>query len=187
MRNVLEELHSEHANMARLLNMLENQIETFEARGSPDYELMSDIVLYFLDYPDQCHHPKEDIVAEKLIERAPDRAAALRGLAAQHEELATLTRKVAKIVHRVLDEAELPREQVIRTVKEFIASQRHHMAMEEQHFLPLAEEIFDQADLEALESDIFQKEDPLFGEKVEEHFAMLRDSILKWEDADESA
>jgi hemerythrin-like domain-containing protein len=170
--------------MARLLNILEKQIEIFEATGQPDYTITQDIVLYFLDFPDQCHHPKEDLVAQRLLELAPDRAGQLRGLAEQHEELGVLARKVASVLRRVQDEAELPRAEVIRMVKEFISSQRHHMEMEEAHFLPLAEEVLSDADFLELDAKIFQKEDPLFGPETEEHFTMLRDNILRWEQSD---
>ena len=181
MRNVLEELRTEHANMERLLKILDNQIEVFEEAGQPDYNIVQDIILYFLDFPDQCHHPKEDLVALKLLELAPNRAERLRGLAELHEELGALTRKVAEVVRRVLDEAELPRAEVIRAVKEFTSSQRHHMEMEEAHFLPLAEEVLSAPDLDKLEADVFAKADPLFGPETEKHFEMLRDSILRWE------
>ena len=107
MRNVIGDLRTEHANMARLLNILEKQIEIFETTGQPDYTITQDIVLYFLDFPDQCHHPKEDLVAQRLLELAPDRAGQLRGLAEQHEELGVLARKVASVLRRVQDEAEL--------------------------------------------------------------------------------
>ena len=184
MRNVVGELRTEHANMARLLKILEKQIEIFEVAGQPDYTITQDIILYFLEFPDQCHHPKEDLVAQRLLALAPVRSGELRGLAEMHEELGALTRRVATVVGRVLDEAELPRAEVIRAVNEFISSQRHHMEMEEAHFLPLAEEMLSEADLEELESEIFQTEDPLFRPETEKHFAMLRESILKWEEAD---
>ena len=69
-------------------------------------------------------------------------------------------------------------------VKEFISSQRHHMEMEEAHFLPLAEEVLSDADFLELDAKIFRKEDPLFGPETEEHFTMLRDNILRWEQSD---
>ena len=186
MRNVVQELRTEHTNMERLLKILDKQLEIFEAGGQPDYMVVQDIVLYFLDFPDQCHHPKEDVLAQKLLELSPDRADQLRGLAELHEELGLLTRKMAGVVRRVLDEAELPRALVIRTIKEFISSQRHHMEMEEQHFLPLAEELLSTSDLEDLESEIFAKEDPLFKPETEEHLTTLRDYILKSEQAEAS-
>ena len=181
MKDVIKVLRAEHANMARLLNILDGQVETFEEGGQPDYTVVEDILLYFLTYPDQCHHPKEDLVARKLLEKVPARAKRLRGLAEQHEELGQLTKKVAEIVRRVLSEAELPRSQVVRATKEFIDSQRHHMQIEEEHFLPLAEATLSQSDLADLESDIFKSADPLFGSKTEEQFGMLRERILNWE------
>jgi hypothetical protein len=44
MRNILGELRTEHANMARLLNILDKQIEIFEGAGQPDYVIMQDII-----------------------------------------------------------------------------------------------------------------------------------------------
>ena len=69
MRNVVQDLRVEHTSMERLLKILEKQIEVFEAGGQPDYGIIRDIVLFFLDFPDQCHHPKEDSLAQKLLSR----------------------------------------------------------------------------------------------------------------------
>ena len=184
MRNVVDDLRIEHTSMERLLRILEKQIEVFEAGGQPDYEITRDIILFFLDFPDQCHHPKEDLVAQKLLVLSPKRSKRFLGLVHQHEELGALTRRVASTIRRVLDEAELPREEVIHAVREFITSQRHHMEMEEVHFLPLAQEMLSEGDLKELESEIFQTKDPLFGPNTEKHFEMLRDNILKWERSD---
>jgi len=184
MRNIIEELRIEHTNMQKLLKILEDQIEIFEAAGQPDYTISQDIILYFLDFPDQCHHPKEDLVAQKLLALSPGEAEHLRGLPELHEELGALTRKMARVIRRVLDEAELPREDVIRAAEEFINSQRQHIKMEEVHFLPLAEQVLSAAGLKELESEIFQREDPIFAPKVEEHFAVLRDHIFRWQATD---
>ena len=55
------------------------------------------------------------------------------------------------------------------------------MEMEDEYFFPLAEELLSEADLGELDSEIFKKEDPLFGPETEKHFEMLRDDILRWE------
>lgn len=182
--DIIQVLRTEHANMARLLDVLDRQVSIFSDGGSPDYDLLQAVVEYFLDYPDLCHHPKEDKVAQRMLEQMPAEASGLRGLVAQHEELAALTRRLATVVRRVLDEAELPRDLFIRTAREFLNSQRHHMQMEEEYFFPLAEGALSQKDLAELDSEIFRKQDPLFGEGVEKQFATLRDDILKWERAE---
>lgn len=182
MTNIIQELRIEHTNMKQLLKILEDQIGIFEIAGQPDYTTAQDIILYFLDFPDQCHHPKENFLAQKLLELSPKGAEFLHQLPELHEELGGLTQNMAKVIRRVLNEAELPREDVSRAVEEFINSQRQHIDMEEASFLPLAEHVLSEADLEELESEIFQREDPLFAPKVEEHFAMLRDHILRWQE-----
>jgi hemerythrin-like domain-containing protein len=98
-----------------------------------------------------------------------------------------LTRRFAKIVQRVLEEAELPRVDFIRAAREFIESQRHHMRLEEAHFLPHAEAKLSDEDLAELGTALFERHDPLFGSRVEQKYAALRDNILKWEEADEAS
>ena len=51
--------HAEHVNFAKLLDLLEGQLDLFHKGESPDYELMLDIMFYMTHYPDVLHHPKE--------------------------------------------------------------------------------------------------------------------------------
>lgn len=181
MRNVIQDLRVEHTSMARLLRILERQTEVFEAGAQPDYGIIQDIVLFFLDFPDQCHHPKEDLLARKLLALSPERAERLGDLIDQHEELGRLTRHLAGRLRRVREETADSPEGLLQAVREFIGAQRHHMEMEEIHFFPLADELLSDANLEDMDAEIFRKEDPLFGPKTEKHFEMLRDNIVKWE------
>lgn len=180
MRNIVAELRAEHANMAQLLDILEAQIQAFEAGGETDYTLILDVITYFLEFPDQCHHPKEDILAQTLLSLVPDSARKLRGLGEMHEELGALTRRVAETVNGVVHGIMMPRVEVTRLVSAFIGSQRQHMAMEEQHFLPLADEVLTAADLRALDAEIFDREDPLFSADTAERFVALHAEIIRW-------
>ena len=180
MTNIIEQIRDEHRNMSKLLDALERQIAVFSEGGQPDYEVISGAIDYFMDYPDRCHHPKEDLLARKILE-GTDTASPLHKLEAQHEELAILTRRFAQLVRRVLDEAELSRDDLTRAATEFIATQRHHMEMEEEHFLPLAETALSQEDLAALDSELVAEADPLMDPDAEARYATLRDSILAWE------
>ncbi len=185
MGGILDTLRSDHANMARLLNILEKQVSAFREGKAPDYDIVQSVVDYFLDYPDLCHHPKEDLLARKLLDKAGSKDSAVRGLAEQHEELGGLTRRFATIVQRVIDEAELPRDYFVRAAKEFIDSQRQHMQMEEEYFFPLAEGGLTPQDLATLDSELFDKEDPLFGGTVKGRFEALYNDIVKWERAEQ--
>lgn len=181
MPNIIEQIRAEHGNMAKLLDALERQVTIFNGGGTPDYEIVLSITDYFLDYPDRCHHPKEDLLARKVVEGADDAAAPLHNLEAQHEELGILTRRFHQYVRRVLEEAELPRQDFVRAAKEFIASQRHHMQMEEEHFLPLAESMLGPDDLASIDSELLAERDPLMDPGSEALYATLREAILSSE------
>jgi len=62
MSDTLSRWHAEHANFSKLLDLLERQVASFHDGGSPDYELMLEIMYYMTHYPDVLHHPKEDLV-----------------------------------------------------------------------------------------------------------------------------
>ncbi len=181
MTNIIEQIRDEHKNMAKLLDALDRQIAVFNGGGKPDYEIVVGVIDYFLDYPDRGHPPNEDLLARKILEGANDAVGPLRKLEAQHEELGILTRRFSQLVRRVLDEAELPRNDLTRAAKEFIATQRHHMEMEEEHFLPRAETALSRDDLAALDSELFAETDPFMDPDTEARYATLRNAILSWE------
>jgi len=186
MSGIIEQLYSEHGNMAKLLNALDRQVTIFDRGGTPDYETVQAVMRYFLDYPELCHHPKEDLIARRLQELSQETTQLTRKLEAQHEELGLLTRRFAKFVRRVLEEAELPRAQFVRAAREFIESQRHHMRMEEEHFFPYAESQLGSEDLAELNRALFERQDPLFGQKVEQQYALLSERILRWEERNQA-
>lgn len=181
MTDVVKQLRAEHAGMSRLLDMLEQQVEQIERAGDPDYGLIEDIVAYFLDFPDQCHHPKEDVLAARLLELAPQQAGPLQGLAEKHRELGAMSHRVAAIIGAVVNEQLVSRADVARTAREFIDSQRLHIEMEDAHFLPLVEELLPYEERANMEEDVFGTDDPLHHAQTSERFARLRQSLMhRW-------
>ena len=65
------------------------------------------VVEYCLEYPDQCHHPKEDWIYRKLGDLDGTLAEPLGDLPAEHAALADQTRQVAEMIDQVLQEAEI--------------------------------------------------------------------------------
>jgi hemerythrin-like domain-containing protein len=62
MTYVIEILRQEHRNIEKLLRVLERQFRVFDCGARPNYEVILRIIEYFKDYPDSCHHPKEDVI-----------------------------------------------------------------------------------------------------------------------------
>ena len=81
----------------------------FDRGDRPDYEVVLAVIDYFKDYPDSCHHPKEDMIVEKLKARDPVAVATIGGLAGEHQEGTRRLRRVAQAVERVLNDQDLLR------------------------------------------------------------------------------
>jgi hemerythrin-like domain-containing protein len=182
MSEVIRVLRREHANMASLVKTLEWQVREFERGGKPDYDVIRAAIDYFLSFPDLYHHPKEDMVYARLLERDPQAAQRIGDLRREHEIIAQRSRELSAGLTAVLDEAQVPRESFVRWARAFIDLQLAHMRMEEEVFFPTALRCLTDADWQALQAEMTSEEDPLFGEQVGTRFEALRQSILRWQE-----
>ncbi len=180
MTDVLDAIYEDHANMAKMLNALERQLAVFDAGETPDYDIVRGVVDYCLDYPDLYHHPKEDLVFERLEAVDPEAAAKVGDLPGAHAELAALVRRLEEAVNAVLGDLEVPRGRFDETLRAFLDATRRHMALEESAFLPAARRALSAADLAEIDARLGPRGDPLFGAPSEERFAALRQNILNW-------
>ena len=48
--------HEEHAQFARLLDVLQKEVRKFHFSSHPNFRLMQNIVYYLRHYPDRLHH-----------------------------------------------------------------------------------------------------------------------------------
>ncbi len=180
MTDVLDAIYEDHANMAKMLDALERQLQVFDAGETPDYDIVRGVVDYCLDYPDLYHHPKEDLVFERLEAVDPEAAAKVGDLPGAHAELAALARHFRDAVEAVLGDLEVPRGRFDETLRAFLDATRRHMTMEERAFLPAARRALSAADLAEIDARLDPRGDPLFGAPSQERFAALRQDILDW-------
>jgi hemerythrin-like domain-containing protein len=181
MGSVIEVLREEHRNMTRLLQALKHQIDVFAEAGAPDYDVVGGVADYFLDYPDRCHHPKEDIVFAQLREAHPKEAAAIGDLANEHRAIHARAQQFRDTVNVLLNETDIARSAVVDAARLFIEAERRHMRMEEERFFPLAERLLTRDGWRKIEGELIKGSDPLFGGKVEEGFRKLSERLLAWE------
>jgi len=181
MTYVVEVLRQEHRNIETLLRVLEQELSVFDRGNRPDYEVVVGVIDYFKDYPDSCHHPKEDMIFRKLKSRDPVAAASIGDLEIEHQEGASRLRRVAEAVERVLSDEDLLRQTVDEVIHDFISHERRHMEMEERIFFPTAIKALRPKDWADIALKLADRRDPLYGPGLEERFNMLRRKILKIE------
>lgn len=180
MTKVLDSLHQDHRNMAQLLRALERQLARFDAGETPDYDIVEGVVDYCLNYPETYHHPKEDLIYERLAVLDPAAVSALGDLKEEHETLTELTRRFAAAVQSILQDLEVPRERFESASRDFLRAYWEHMNKEEHDIFPAARRSLSDADWVEIESRITHLEDPVFGPNTEDRFIALRQDILHW-------
>jgi hemerythrin-like domain-containing protein len=181
MTYVVEILRQEHRNIERLLRVLEQELSVFDRGNRPDYEVVLAIIDYFKDYPDSCHHLKEDMIFQKLKSRDPVAAASIGELETEHQEGVSRLRRVAQAVERVLGDQDLLRQTVDEIIHDFINHERQHMEMEERIFFPAALNALRPEDWAGIALKLADRRDPLDQPGLEEKFNMLRRKILEME------
>lgn len=180
MARAVESLFQDHANMAKLLDALERQVALFERGEAPDYDVVQGILDYCLNYPDLYHHPKEDLILQRLRLRDPAAAEAIGDLHGEHRRLGALTRRFAAAVRGVLQDLEIPREAFGHIAREFLTLYREHMSLEERVFLPAAVRSLSAEDWDEIDARAGERRDPVFGPEGEARFAALRAKVLAW-------
>jgi hemerythrin-like domain-containing protein len=171
---ILEQLQIDHRNLRQLLRVLEEEMEAVHQ----DFDLMRQIVDYTLNYPDLIHHPREEILFRRLLERDPAAKAIVGDLTAEHRELARLTQRFAAALHNVEQDVEVPRALFHKLADDYITRSRQHMELEEAWFFPRLLAVLDDADWREFDR-LTETYDPLFGNAVERHYRALHERIVK--------
>ena len=179
MKDSLAVWHDEHANFAKLLNLLERQLNLFHRSQTPNYALMLDIMSYMTHYPDLFHHPREDRAFELVKQRIPSLGWLVDELTSEHAVAVKNSAQLVLDLDSVVDGAILSRERVETPGREYIAHFRHHMAREEADLFPIVAKTLSTRDWAAIDAHVKPVMDPLFGSNAPQQYEILRREILR--------
>jgi len=176
--SLLAMLQTEHRNLARLLEVAEGELLKMQEGLACDRELLRAVAEYWREYPEQCHHPKEDLVLARLRQRGVLGEEMQDGVSGEHEELRLLNESLARALGSV--DGEQP-EELEAILRQFVERNRDHMRHEERSLFPAMRQHLAEEDWEDLEFDLFDREDPVFKDEVEGRYRILLDAILELE------
>lgn len=169
----------EHEYFARLLQLMQQQVDVFHAGGEPKYALMQDIVSYLTEYSDQFHHPREDVAFERLARHCPDLALVVARLQQEHRVIAHAGATLLTRIESVLEGAILPREQLEAAAATYLIYYQNHIRTEENAIITRASQHLTAEDWEAVRAAVPISPDPLFGADPQERFRELRRHIAQ--------
>ncbi len=175
MATIIDHLEADHRNFAGLLKILDGELGRIAAVEEPDYPLMSLVLEYLLTYPDQVHHPKEDLIYQILLRKFPELRDSLEDLEQDHATLADLTRAFATTLRDVASGEPVMRETLVAAGRTFVDTYRDHMLSENVGVFKLARQHLPAIDLDRLMEEFVLDADPLRG--AAPRFARLLEDI----------
>ena len=175
--DALRLIEIEHKRMGQVLDVLERQIDLTENSKETDYKLIKLIVDYFLNFPDTCHHPKEDLIFARVIAHKPNEMGIFGDLINEHKELSQITHKARDEVY-LQCATSLVMSNIVPILKAFLETYRHHIEAENKTFFPYVLKNLSQEEFDLIDFDLFDREDPVYDDDAEEQFSRLRDEIV---------
>ena len=162
MHPVMTRLHQDHARLARLLDLFEGVLDRFHDGAEPDYELLCEMLEYMVSYLDIVHHPTEDLVFQRVLDKGFERRDVFDVLMRQHTLLGPLSNQFRESLDGILHEEVILREDVETQGRQLIGALRDHMRHEDDEAFPIALASLSAEDWDAVEAAAPSMEDPLF-------------------------
>jgi len=166
MSDAIAALNRDHANMAKLLEVLESEILAIEVGKTPDYPLLQDIMHYMTQYPDRFHHPKENLIFAQVLKREPRARADIARLLREHVSLSLAAQNFEILLCTSHVDSVKVREGLGKAGFAYIRALRQHMLLEEKKLFPMANAVLTKEDWQLIDDEVDAIEDSLFGDEI---------------------
>jgi hemerythrin-like domain-containing protein len=179
MTTPIDQLKEQHLNIARLLRLIERELEKVSSEGTPNVSLLLDIMQYLTRYVDVAHHPLEELLIERVEQSEESANGELAECKRQHKSLADLGRSFSAVVEAVREEQLVERTQFASAGHEFVNAQLAHISLEESKVFPTLKRALNDEEMIAIGEEMESSRDPLFGGIVEKEYQQLYDYIIR--------
>ncbi|MGO2242396.1 MAG: hemerythrin domain-containing protein [Halomonas sp.] len=147
---MLNQLRLDHANMARLLHVLQLKQKTLAQGERPNFKLMREVVDYILSYMDGFAAPLERVCVEWLQTQAPEHLALTEQMAIDYRELKPRLQRLSNDIDMILMDNVLPMDRFAEDLKDYLEAHRAYLRHEREGLFPLIDEHFSPEDMEEL-------------------------------------
>ncbi len=147
---MLKQLRRDHANMARILHVLQLKQKTLAQGERPNFQLVREVVDYILDYMAGFTLPLEQICTDRLKELAPESEAVAEQLSGDYRKLKARLTRLSRDIDMILMDVAIPMDQFADDLKQYLDSHRAYLRQEREELFPLISEHFSDEDLDRL-------------------------------------
>ncbi len=175
--NILQTLYSEHRYISSLLAYLEEHASRLQTGKVPDYNLLRDIIDYLTHYPDQYHHPREDMLFSQILDSDSQFQKKLDRLEREHQALHHYTDELFNSLTGIVAGRPVNRPELLQRISRYIEGYRQHMDYENREVFTQASGEISPAQLKELSKQTRFIDDPLFGREVQYQYRRLGRSM----------
>lgn len=177
---VVNTLRTEHHNIGKLLDTVLEEIDghSHKAEFVPNYAVIAGIVDYLGNYTDGFHHPREDLMFERLVKQMPELNAPIKQLMNEHQTIETEVQELEShlLQHLGSKRAESRNKSLDAHCRRYVKKLLAHLQFEETEVFPHADALR-QRDWLAVDKGLAHEPDPLFGAEVKERYEELADAL----------
>jgi hemerythrin-like domain-containing protein/pimeloyl-ACP methyl ester carboxylesterase len=175
---VTHTLKTEHGNIEKLLYTLLEEIDSSDADHQPNYTLAAGILDYLNSYTDGFHHPREDLLFERLVKREPKLTKIINALMEEHQVIDTLGTELEEVLLKHLSgKRSKQRNKRLDTLcLGYVKRLQAHLAQEEKKVFSRTTKLQRQ-DWTAVDRGLAYQPDPLFGQIVQQRYEELADNL----------
>jgi len=176
--DALRRISEDHNNLWRLATALDQHADELAHAQPLQAEFVARALLYLEQYAERMHHPKEDqVLFVCLRNRHAGAGELIDRLQADHaqgpQHLARLRTALAEA-----EGGSLALPTLAQQVREYTASIKHHILLEERQLLPLARKHLQADDWAVLDRAFLDASDPVFGDQAQAEFRELYHRIV---------
>lgn len=176
----LDILHLEHRSIARMLDLLERQVQLLEKGLQADRDVLKEVIDYFRSFPDVYHHPKEDLIVRYVARRDASAGARLANLADEHEAGASDLVDLTRALIAMLLEPERQTAHFVDLARHFVDNERRHMAWEDGNLFDIAAATLTAEDWADIEHRFIALGEARFEHAARERFQHIASEAPRW-------
>jgi len=161
----------EHKYIARLLKLLQDQIATIEQDGEVDYDTIIGVMRYMVNIPDVFHHPKEDLIFERMSKSDEELAETIQQLQDGHRAIGASGRDLLEKATAAAASGKRGHLQDLgNELRHYVNGLYDHMETEENRVIIPAVAQLSSADWREIDRLIKPVLDPVFSDTVAEEY-----------------
>lgn len=175
---ILEQLNQDHANIRRLLTILNGKVAKLRGGEHPNFGLLAEVVDYLINYADEYHHPWEQNLFFHFANRDEELDRVMAQCGEQHDALRVSGCELCKSLDCILHDAVVPMDKFTDKLEQYVKLQSQHLDLEDHQLAPRLLSVATTVDWQRLERGLSRPVDPLFGGNQSEQYSMLYQQLL---------